>query len=119
MAFGRWDPIGDLLAIQQRINRLATSASGWVPAIDVHKTVEEYVVTAELPGLRKDDIDINVGDGRLELSGTRPEPSEPAEQYHRVERGHGSFSRTFQFPLPVDAARITADLRDGLLTVTC
>ena len=119
MAFGRWDPIRDLLAIQQRLDRLAASTSGWVPAIDVYETTGEYVITAELPGLRNDDIRIQVVDGQLELSGQRREPSVPAEQYHRVERGRGGFSRTFQFPLSVDAERITADLRDGVLTVTC
>ena len=58
-------------------------------------------------------------DGRLTLSGVRRERDAACEQYHRVERGHGSFSRTFQLPVPVDAERITADLRDGVLTVTC
>ena len=58
-------------------------------------------------------------EGRLTLSGVRRERDAPCEQYHRVERGHGSFSRTFQPPVPVDAERITADLRDGVLTVTC
>ena len=57
-------------------------------------------------------------DGRLTLSGVRRERTRSCEQYHRVERGHGSFSRTFQLPMPVDAERITADLRDGVLTVT-
>jgi HSP20 family protein len=60
-----------------------------------------------------------VSDGRLQLSGERRESAAACEQYHRVERGHGGFSRTFEFPLPVDGDGITADLRDGVLTVTC
>ena len=119
VGFARWDPIRDLLAIQQRLDRFAPGAAGWVPPIDVLETVDEYVVTAELPGLRQDDIHIQVSDGRLEISGDRREAGLPCEQYHRVERGHGRFSRIFQLPLPVDGERVTADLRDGVLTVIC
>jgi HSP20 family protein len=119
MAFARWDPIRDLLAIQQRLDRFAPGPAGWVPPIDVHETADEYVITAELPGLRRDDIHIQVTDGRLQISGERRERGLPCEQYHRVERGHGTFSRTFQLPLPVDEDRVTAELRDGVLTVVC
>ena len=119
MAFARWDPIRDLLAIQQRLDRYAPGPAGWVPPIDVHETAAEYVVTAEVPGLTRDDIEIRIHDGRLQISGERRERDVPYEQYHRVERGHGSFSRTFELPLPVDGDRVTADLRDGVLTVLC
>ena len=124
VAFARWDPIRDLLAIQQRLDRYAPGPAGWVPPVDVHETAGEYVITAEVPGLTRDDIDIRVHDGRLQISGERPEHASeingaPCEQYHRVERGHGRFSRTFELPLPVDGERITADLRDGVLTVVC
>jgi HSP20 family protein len=119
VAFARWDPIRDLLAIQQRLDRFAPGPAGWVPPIDVRETADEYVITAELPGLRRDDIHIQVTDGRLQISGERRERGLPCEQYHRVERGHGTFSRTFQLPLPVDEDRVTAELRDGVLTVVC
>jgi HSP20 family protein len=119
VAFARWDPIRDLLAIQQRLDRFAPGPAGWVPPIDVRETADEYVITAELPGLRRDDIHIQVTDGRLQISGERRERGLPCEQYHRIERGHGSFSRTFQLPLPVDEDRVTAELRDGVLTVVC
>jgi HSP20 family protein len=119
VAFARWDPVRDLLAIQQRLDRFAPGPAGWVPPIDVHETADEYVITAELPGLRRDDIHIQVTDGGLQLSGVRREAGVPCEQYHRVERGHGRFSRTFQLPLPVDTDHITADLHDGVLTVIC
>jgi HSP20 family protein len=119
MAFARWDPIRDLLAIQQRLDRFAPAQSGWIPPIDVHETVEDYVITAELPGLGRDDVHIHVADGQVTISGQRREPEVPYEQFHRVERGHGSFSRTFKLPLPVDAGRVTADLRDGVLTIVC
>ena len=119
MAFPRWDPFRDLLAIQQRLDRFAPAATGWIPPIDVHETVDEYVIMAELPGLGRDDVHIQVSDGQVQLSGQRREPDVLYEQYHRVERGHGTFSRTFKLPLPVDAERVTADLRDGVLTVIC
>ena len=77
------------------------------------------MITAEIPGLSREDVEIQMHDDRLTLSGTRRETRVACEQYHRVERGRGSFSRTFQLPVPVHAARIVADLRDGVLTVTC
>ncbi len=119
MAFARWDPIRDLLAIQQHLDRFSPEQSGWTPAVDLHETADGYVLTAELPGLSQDDIQIHARDTRLTIAGTRHERAAACEQYHRVERGHGSFSRTFQLPHPMDAERITAELRDGVLTVTC
>ena len=119
MAFARWDPIRDLLALQQRLDRFAPDSSGWNPPIDVHETAEEYVITAELPGLGREDVQIQVSDGRVQISGRRRERDVRCEQYHRIERGHGTFSRTFRLPLPVDASRVTADLRDGVLTIVC
>lgn len=119
MAFARWDPIRDLLAIQQRLDRFAPGPAGWKPPVDLHETADEYVVTAELPGLTRDDIQIHFHDGRLTLSGVRRAHETPCEQYHRVERGHGSFSRTFQLPVPIDSEAIRADLRHGVLTVSC
>jgi len=119
VAFARWDPLRDLLAIQQRLDRFAPGPAGWNPPVDLHETPDNYVVTAELPGLSREDVEIHLHDGRLTLSGSRRERGDPCEQYHRVERGHGSFRRTFQLPIPVDADHIVADLRDGVLTVIC
>jgi HSP20 family protein len=119
MAFARWDPICDLLAIQQRLDRSRPGPEGWTPSVDLHETSDQYVIAAELPGLHRDDFHIEIEDGRLTLSGRRRERDVRCEQYHRVERGHGAFSRSFQLPAPVDSDRITADLRDGVLTVTC
>ena len=118
MAFARWDPIRDLLAIQQRLDRFAPAPVGWAPPVDLLETADAYLVMAELPGVSRDDLTISLhDDGRLTIAGVRRERS--AEEYHRVERGHGSFSRTFHLPVPVDANRISADLHDGVLTVTC
>ena len=119
MAFVRWDPLQDLLAAQQRINRLATGPAGWIPPVDVFETSDRYVVMVELPGLTQDDVELQYHEGRLTISGMRREREAPCEQYHRIERGHGNFSRTFQLPFPVEAERISADLHNGVLTVTC
>lgn len=119
MAFVRWDPIRDLLAIQQRLDRSAPGPAGWKPPVDLHETPDAYVLTAELPGLSREDLQIHFHDGRLTLSGVRRAHASACEQFHRVERGHGSFTRTFQLPVPIDSDAIRADLRQGLLTVTC
>ena len=119
VAFTGWDPIRDLFAIQRGLDRFAPGPGGWVPPVDIHETAEHYVITAELPGLKRDDVHLHVEDGRLTLEGVRRDLAGTCEQYHRVERGRGTFSRTFHLPVLVDAERIVADLRDGVLTVTC
>ena len=119
MAFARWDPIHDLLAIQQRLDRYAPGPTGWTPAVDILETSTHYIVIAEVPGMTRDELDIQVHEGRLTIAGDRRERTSQCEQYHRVERGHGSFSRTFHLPVAVDGDRVAADLRDGVLTVTC
>jgi HSP20 family protein len=119
VAFVRWDPLQDLLAAQQRINRLATGPTGWIPPVDVFETADRYVLMAELPGLTQDDVQLQYHEGSLTISGVRREREAPCEQFHRIERGHGNFSRTFHLAMPIDAERITADLREGVLTVTC
>ena len=116
MAFTRWDPIRDLLAIQQRLDPFAAGPAGWTPPVDLHETADRYVVRAEVPGLRREDLEIRVHDSHLTLSGTRRDGT-PCEQYHRIERGRGAFSRTFKLPVAVDVEGITADLKDGVLIV--
>jgi HSP20 family protein len=119
VAFARWDPIRDLLAIHQRLDRFAPGQGGWMPPLDLYETPDAYIVTAELPGLVNEDLHIDFRDGHLTLSGVRREDGASCERYQRMERGHGSFSRTFQLPVPVDSDAIVADLRDGVLRVTC
>ena len=119
VAFTRWDPLRDLLALQERIERLAAAGdAGWTPPVDLYETAEHYVVSAEVPGLTRDDIQIHVRNGQLTLQGQRPASRVPCEQFHRVERGHGPFSRHISLPVPIEIEAITADLKDGVLTVT-
>jgi HSP20 family protein len=75
------------------------------------------VLSAELPGLSRDAIDIHAEESRIVIRGERASGQAPCEQYHRVERGHGRFSRAFVLPEPIDVDGVQADLKDGLLTV--
>jgi len=118
VAFTRWDPFRDLLALQEQIGQIVgTDAPGWTPPVDLYETAGAFVLTAELPGLTRDDIDIHAEETRIVIRGERA-GHVPCEQYHRVERGHGRFSRAFMLPEPIDIEAVTADLKDGLLTIT-
>ena len=117
MAFARWDPVRDLLAIQLKMERLpAPAQQGWVPAADLCETAEAYIVTAELPGVLRQQIRVDYHNGHLTLHGRR-DARVACEQYHQVERGHGDFSRTFRLPNDVAADRVSAELKDGVLTI--
>jgi HSP20 family protein len=115
------DPLRDLRAWQQRLEHLASQhATAWAPPIDVFETDDRYVITAEVPGITRDQVDLAVKDNRLSIRGSRSVgvAESATRHYHQVERGHGSFLRTFEFASAVDHEGITADLRDGVLTVT-
>jgi HSP20 family protein len=121
VAFARWDPLRDLLALHEQLGHLVgTDAPGWTPPVDLYETAGEFVLSAELPGLTREQIEIHAEDGRITIRGARtatPGREISCEQYHRVERGHGNFSRTFALPEAVDVNAITADLREGVLTI--
>ena len=114
------DPLRDLRAWQERLERLAAQrGSAWDPPIDVYETDAAYVLMAEVPGVTRDQIHLAVQDNRLTLGGIRSGGApEAGRQFHQVERGHGSFQRTFEFAAAVRSEGISADLRDGVLTVT-
>jgi HSP20 family protein len=121
VSFTRWDPLRDLLALHEQLGHLVgTDAPGWTPPVDLYETPAEFVLTAELPGLSRDQIEIHAEDSRVMIRGARGEAGReiPCEQFHRVERGHGRFQRAFSLPEPIDVDTITADLKDGILTVT-
>lgn len=119
VAFTRWDPLRDLLALQEQIGQLVGSdAPGWTPPVDFYETADALVLTIELPGLRRDQIDIQAEESRVIIRGERASAQTSCEQYHRVERGHGRFSRAFMLPEPIEVEAVTADLKDGLLTLT-
>ena len=91
---------------------------GWVPAVDVRETDESFVFTAELPGLSKNDVSITLEDNVLTLSGERQfEKEEGKNEFRRIERSYGHFTRSFTLPNEVDNDKVQAKYGDGLLTV--
>ena len=118
VAFSRWDPLHDLLALHERLNRIgAEDTPGWTPAVDLYETADRFVVSAELPGLSRDDIKIEVQHDTLVIRGERPCQTPGDARFLRVERGHGAFVRSFALTQPVHVNDITAEFRNGVLTV--
>lgn len=114
-----WDPVRDLRAWQERLSRHQPDA--WLPAIDVYETAESYIVTVEVPGLRREEIDLAVEENRLTIRGQRAPAVAGAREsvhFHQVERGHGPFARTFEFSEKIDVNGVAADLASGILTIT-
>jgi HSP20 family protein len=118
VAVSRWDPLHDLLALQERMNRLGPDdPPGWTPAVDLYETADRFVLSIELPGLTRDQIKIELQQDILTVRGDRAVQHEEGAEFHRVERGHGPFARSFSLPNPADADRVQAEFRDGVLTV--
>lgn len=131
MAVIRWDPFRELSTLQDRMNRLfddaargggngePTSTTAWSPAVDIVETDTTIQVRAEVPGLSRDDIELSLENNVLTLKGERKfEKESKDENYHRIERSYGSFSRSFSVPSTVDEAGIKADYKEGVLTIT-
>ena len=130
MAMNRWDPFRDLGSLQDRMNRLFDDAgrgwrheepaatTTWSPAVDIFETEGEIVVKAELPGVDRKDITLHLENNVLTLKGERRFEKETKEEnYHRIERAYGGFSRSFSIPATVDEEKIRADYRDGILKI--
>lgn len=127
----RWDPFKDLIDIQDRMNRLFEEsmrrfrfsdfelpATGFTPAVDIYETDESIVVKAEIPGVEKGDVKIEVKDNELLLKGEkRVEKDVKDENYHRIERVYGSFQRSFSLPQNVDKDKIKASFKNGVLEI--
>jgi HSP20 family protein len=133
MAIVRWEPLRELASIQNEMNRLfgtvfdapATGGNGgstlrrWMPAMDLVETDDHFVLRADLPGLDEGDVNIEVEDNVLTVSGERKAEHETAKEgYHRVERAFGSFSRSLTLPEGVDAEAVTANFERGVLEVS-
>jgi len=129
MTLTRWSPLTGLAALEiDSLNRMFDIAlngeplthSGWVPAVDILETAEkDVIVKAELPEMKREDIKVAFENNVLTIEGERAydKGDETRDTYHRVERGYGAFRRSFTMPSAVDASRIEADYRDGVLTV--
>ena len=117
MALVRWTPMGNLQSFQHEMNRMFNrlfpgrqrrrgrhKVSSWTPSVDIYETDDALVIKAELPGVSKDDVSIDVHQNTLTLRGQRKHEAEVKdEHYHRVERSYGSFQRSFTLPATVDA----------------
>jgi HSP20 family protein len=118
MAIVRWEPFRDL----SELNRLFAPTGAqrrWLPAIDLVETTDEFVLTADLPGLAEDDVKIEVENRVLSISGERASASEETKAgYRRVERATGAFRRTLTLPEGVDGEAITASFDKGVLEIT-
>jgi HSP20 family protein len=131
MAITRWDPFRDLSILQERMNRVFEDAAvrgwkndepsattSWSPAVDIYETDSEIMVQAELPGVDRKDIALQLENNVLTLKGDRRfEKETNQENYHRIERSYGGFSRAFTIPTIVDEDKIRADYRDGILKI--
>jgi HSP20 family protein len=128
MALVRWDPIRELDSLQGDMNRLfdrffeSRAANGtarrWIPAMDLVETDDHLVLRGDLPGMSEDDIEIEIKDNVLTVSGERKaESEEKGEGYHRVERAFGSFSRSLTLPQGVDVDQVDAEFDKGVLEV--
>ena len=131
MAIVRWtDPFRDFAHLQERINRVFAdaygpadagllSASAWVPPVDVYQNGDhEVVLKAELPDMTREAIDITIDNGTLTIKGDKKPSSEYTDdQFHRVERRYGPFSRSFAVPPAVDTAKVSAEYKNGVLTI--
>jgi HSP20 family protein len=130
MTLTRWSPLTGLASLEiDRLNRMFDAAwsgeplsrGGWVPPVDVIETAaKDVIVKAELPEMKREDIKVSFENNVLTIEGERAlaNAEETHDTFHRVERGYGAFRRSFTMPASVDASRIQADYRDGVLTVT-
>lgn len=117
-----WDPFADLNRVQRELEKNffgpRNRPADFAPAVDVHEDEEALVLRAELPGVKREDIDIQVDGNVLTLKGERKlEKEQESRRYHRIERSYGSFVRQFQVPTNIDATAIDAELNEGVLTL--
>lgn len=131
MAIVRWEPFRDLLTTQDRFNRLFNETfsrafgdeeltpQAWMPPVDIYETDDSIVLKAELPGINPDDVEVRVEDNTLYLKGERKFEKETQQgNLHRVERSYGTFNRSFALPGSIEADKVQAKYKDGILTLT-
>ena len=130
MAIIKVDPVREFAAMQDRMNRLFGNVylrdedtgfrGSWVPAVDIYETdTHDLVLRAELPGMSREHIEVTVENSTLIIKGEKKFDSEVKEEnYRRIERSYGTFHRSFTLPNTVDTAKVTADVKNGVLTIT-
>jgi len=129
MALVRWDPFRDIITLRERMDKMfedslarfrmpeeATMPTFWSPSVDIYETDENIVLKAELPGVDKKEVSVEVKDNTLILKGERKREKEVKEEnYHRVERSFGTFMRSFSLPVTVKQDQVKAKFKDGVL----
>src|SRR3954452_11449880 len=131
MSIVRYDPFRDLRTLQEEVNRLFTGSlprgfddegiarGAWSPSVDIYENKEQIVLEAELPGMKREDFDLSVENSVITLRGQRQfEKNDESDNYHRVERAYGSFTRSFTLPNTVSAEGANAEYKNGVLRVT-
>ena len=131
MSIVRYDPFRDLRTLQEEVNRLfstnLTRAFGdegigrgaWAPSVDIYENKDQIVLEAELPGMKQEEFDLSIENNVITLRGERKfEKTDETDNYHRVERSYGSFTRSFTLPQTVSAEGATAEYSNGVLRVT-
>jgi len=127
----RWDPFKEMDELQSRMSRLLgrsnltgngdkelMTVAEWTPSVDIVESDKEWLIKAELPDVKKEDVKVSVENGVLSLAGERKlEKEEKGRKYHRVECAYGNFVRSFTLPEGTDGARVSADYKDGVLKV--
>lgn len=130
MSITRYDPFHDLRMLQDEVNRLFSSnlsrsfgdegiaRGAWAPTVDIYENKDQIVLEAELPGMNREDFELTVENNVLTLRGERRfEKKDESDNYHRVERSYGSFSRSFTLPQTVTPENVTAEYKNGVLRV--
>src|SRR6059058_6476242 len=131
MSIVRYDPFRDLRSLQEEVNRLFTgnmarsfdeegiARGSWSPNVDIYENKDQIVLEAELPGMKREDFDLSVENNVVTLRGERHfEKKDDSDNYHRVERAYGNFTRSFTLPNTVTAEGATAEYTNGVLRVT-
>lgn len=128
----RWNPLKELDEMEKRLAVMlgrsplrkegereeAMTVAEWAPLVDISEDEKEYLIKAELPEIKKEDIKVTVHDDVMTISGERKyEKEEKGKKYHRVERAYGSFTRSFTLPEDADGSKISAECKDGILRV--
>ena len=131
MTIVRYDPFRDLRTLQEEVNRLFSTnltrsfddqgigRGAWAPSVDIYENKDQIVLEAELPGMNQDDFDLAIENNVITLRGERKfEKTEETDNYHRVERSYGAFTRSFTLPQTVSPEEATAEYNNGVLRVT-
>jgi HSP20 family protein len=125
-AITRWDPFRNISSLQEQVNRLLESSlpnrgdnsATWAPAVDIYETENELVLKADLPEVNEKDLDVRIENNMLTIGGARKfEQQVKQDNYLRLERTYGSFSRSFGLPNTVNTEAIKAEYKNGVLTV--